>query len=1170
MGKEWLVHDSHLLEYRRPFGPVVCGSMLCLRLKVQRNRKMDSVVVRLWQEERGETMITMAAAEEASGEWLDYRAEVIARPTAGLMWYYFILQEGQQRWYYGTQPDGLGGTGSVGSVMPLAYQITVHPAELDTPAWFKQAVIYQIFVDRFFNGREDGTILQPKPEILLHPHWEDTPVYAKDPATGQVLAYDFFGGNLSGVLKKLPYLAELGVNAIYFNPLFESSSNHKYDTADYKTIDSMYGDNDLLYELCCRAAEQGIDIILDGVFSHTGSDSIYFNKNGRYPGSGAYQSKQSPYYSWYLFSDYPNRYEAWWGIDTMPNVNELDPGYLQYMVEGPDSVLRHWSNNGIRGWRLDVADELPEEFIRIFRRALKALDAENVLIGEVWEDASRKVSYGKLRGYFHGDELDSVMNYPWRRILLDFLLGESNAEHAARALLSQYENYPAANFFSSFNLSGSHDVPRILTLLGGAPPEQSLSLAERARYRLDEQKHMLAVKRMRLFALWQMTFPGAPCIYYGDEAGLEGYSDPLNRRTYPWGREQATITAWYKKLISVRHAYPALCTGEWEIVWAEGDVIGYRRWICSGQDAFGQARPENQALVFINRGERTVMVDLPAKNWGFTHFVNLLESTQPVQVHGGRLKVEIAPLSGKLYVAEPVRTRDRQAGILLHLTSLPGPHGAGDLGAGAYRFIDFLVLAGQRCWQILPFHPRGEGDSPYQSCSAFAGDPLLIALNPLIEEGWLTGPEVGEAVRTTGVGSGERVVTAQVRQLKEPLFRRAFARFSAAGAPNGLATFLADHKGWLEDYALFVVLSEKFGTEDWTAWEEAVKQRDPAVLNRYREEYQEEIAYQVFLQYLFDRQWSALKRYAAASGVEIIGDLPIFVAQNSSDVWANQSLFQLDEQRKPSVVAGVPPDYFSESGQRWGNPLYDWEAMRADNYRWWQERFQHLLQKVDIIRVDHFRGFTSFWEINAKDETAVRGRWVKGPGEDFFQAMLAACGDLPLIVEDLGHITPDVNALKDRFDFPGMQVLQFSFVPNGSGNCRPVRLPEHSVVYTGTHDNDTTTGWFEKLGQTDPEMQRCIGRYLGMKEETSPQNACRLLMERAYHSRAMLVIVPLQDVLGLGSEARMNIPGTAAGNWQWRCRASDLTPTVALALAPLVAASRRQSNEINGKREGAG
>ncbi len=1162
MEQEWLVHDSHLLEYRRPFGPIACSSLLCLRLTVHNSRKMDSVVVRLWQEESGETIITMVAAEGANGDWLDYRAELIARTTPGLMWYYFILQEGKKTWYYGTKPDGMGGVGSLGNVTPLAYQITVYPAGLATPTWFKDAVIYQIFVDRFFNGREDGTILQPKSEILLHPHWEDTPVYAKDPATGQVLAYDFFGGNLSGVLKKLPYLAELGVDAIYFNPLFESSSNHKYDTADYKTVDGMYGDNDLFYELCCRAAEQGISIILDGVFSHTGSDSIYFNKNGRYPGLGAYQSKQSPYYNWYLFSDYPNRYEAWWGIDTMPNVNELDPGYLQYVIEGPDSVLQHWSKNGVRGWRLDVADELPEEFIRMFRRALKEMDADNVLIGEVWEDASRKVSYGKLRGYFHGDELDSVMNYPWRQILLEFLAGKSDAKLAARALLSQYENYPAAHFFSSFNLSGSHDVPRILTLLGQAPPEHSLSLAERGRYRLDEQKRKLAVKRLRLFALWQMTFPGAPCIYYGDEAGLEGYSDPLNRRAYPWGREEASVVAWYKKLIAVRHAYPVLCTGEWEVAWAEGDVIGYRRWIRSGRDALGQPRPDNMALILINRGERTVMVDLAAKNWGFTHFVSVLEQSQAVQVHGGRLKVEVAPLSGKLYVAEPDRrARERRAGILLHLTSLPGPHGSGDLGACAYRFIDFLVLAGQQCWQILPFNPRGDGDSPYQSCSAFAGDPLLIALNPLIEEGWLTGQEVREAVDKTGFSSVERLVTTQVRQLKEPLFRRAFARFSAAGPQNGLQAFLAENKGWLEDYALFVVCSEKFGTEDWTEWETSVKQRDPDVLNRYREEYREEIAYQVFLQYLFDRQWSALKRYAAASGVEIIGDLPIFVAQYSSDVWANQNLFQLDEWGNPAVVAGVPPDYFSATGQRWGNPLYDWEAMRADNYQWWQERFRYLLQKVDIIRVDHFRGFASFWEINAKEETAVRGRWVTGPGEDFFQAMLAACGDLPIIVEDLGHITPDVPALKDRFGFPGMQVLQFSFVPNGSGNCRPVRITEHSVVYTGTHDNDTTAGWFAQLGQADPELQQCIGRYLGVIEEISPQIACRLLMEHAYQSRARLVIVPLQDVLGLGSEARMNIPGTATGNWQWRCRASDLSPAVALTLAPLIAASRRHKTD---------
>ncbi|MBP2641902.1 MAG: malQ: 4-alpha-glucanotransferase [Firmicutes bacterium] len=1159
MEQEWLIHDSHSLECRRPFGPIVCDSRLFLCIKVRAFRKVDSVVLRLWQEGSGEELIPMQAADVLSDDaWVQYQAEIIGRSTPGLMWYCFILHDGEKTWYYGTHEDGLGGLGRCGNNMPSAYQVTVHPADLRTPAWFKQAVVYQIFVDRFANGREEGSVLNPKPGILVHPHWEDTPVYAKDPATGQVLAYDFFGGNLAGVIKKLPYLAELGVTAIYFNPIFEASSNHKYDTADYKMVDSMFGDNDLFQELCHQAAEQGIAIILDGVFSHTGSDSIYFNKYNRYPELGAYQSKQSLYYNWYLFINYPNEYESWWGVDTLPNVNELDPGYLQYMIEGPDSVLQYWGKIGIRGWRLDVADELPEDFIRILRRRLKSGDAENVLIGEVWEDASRKLSYGKMRGYFHGDELDSVMNYPWRKILLDFILHVSNAEQAARALLSQYENYPAAHFFSNLNVLGTHDVPRILTLLGEAPPEHTLSLAERARFRLNTGKLQLALSRLKLLALWQMTFPGAPCIYYGDEAGLEGYSDPLNRRTYPWGTEKKELRSWYEKLIALRNNYPMLCTGNWEIIWAEGDVIVYRRWIYAGRDAIGQARPDNMAIILLNRGGKTVKADLAAKNWPYIHFVDVLEAGPTVQVHGGRCKIEIPPLSGKLYVAEPQKTiRERQAGILLHLTSLPGPHGGGDLGACAYRFIDFLVLAKQRYWQILPFNPRGEGDSPYQSCSAFAGDPLLIALNPLVEEGLLTGQEVSEAVHKVGPFSAERVATLNVQQLKEPLFQLAFKRFLTNGDAAGFQAFQAEQQSWLKDYALFMALAQKFGTFDWTAWEPRAVQREPVFMDSFRERYREEIEYQTFLQYLFDRQWSALKQYAAASGIQIIGDLPIFVSQNSCDVWANQLLFKLDQTGRPAVVAGVPPDYFSPTGQRWGNPLYDWTAMGADNYRWWKERFQRLLKQVDFIRLDHFRGFASFWEIPSTEETAVHGEWVEGPGQDFFLAMQAACGPLRMIAEDLGHITPDVHALKDRFGFPGMQVLHFAFTPDGGGNCHPIRLDENCVVYTGTHDNDTTVGWYKKLGETDPEHQRCIQRYLGVGEESSPQTVCKVLIQRAYQSRAMLAIIPLQDILGLDSAARMNIPGTATGNWQWRCKPSDLTSMVALELAPLVAASRR-------------
>lgn len=1158
MEQEWLIHDSHSLEYRRPFGPIACSSLLYLCIKVHISRKVDSVFLRLWQEEEGERLILLQAADAPAGDWLHYHAEIIGRPAPGLMWYCFLLQAGDKTWYYGTREDGLGGLGHCGGTMPPAYQITVHPADLSTPAWFKNAVVYQIFVDRFANGREDGMVLNPKPEILVHPHWGDAPVYAKDPASGQVLAYDFFGGNLAGVIKKLPYLADLGINAVYFNPLFEASSNHKYDTADYKMIDSMFGDNDLFQELCRQAAEQGISIILDGVFSHTGSDSIYFNKSSRYPGLGAYQSPQSPYYSWYLFIKHPEEYEAWWGVDTLPNVNELDPGYVQYIIEEPNSVLQYWGKMGIRGWRLDVADELPEEFIRILRRRLKAVDADNILIGEVWEDASRKLSYGKMRGYFHGDELDSVMNYPWRKILLDFILRISSAEQTARALVSQCENYPAAHFFSNLNVLGTHDVPRILTLLGEAPPEHTLSLAKRAQYRLDPEKLQLALRRLKLLVLWQMTFPGAPCIYYGDEAGVEGYSDPLNRRTYPWGNENRELLVWYKRLIAIRNNYPMLRTGEWEIVWSEGDVLAYRRWIYAGRDAVGQARPDNMAIILLNRGSKTVLADLPAENWPFMRFVNALEAEPAIQVQADRCKIEIPPLAGKLYVAEPRKAiKERQAGILLHLTSLPGPHGCGDLGACAYRFIDFLVLAKQRCWQILPFNPRGEGDSPYQSCSAFAGDPLLIALNPLVEEGLLTGQEVSEAGRMAGPFPPERILTSNAQQLKEPLFQLAFQRFLANGDIAGFQAFQAEQHNWLKDYALFMVLARKFGTFDWTSWEPRAAAREPVFLDYFREIYREEIDYQAFLQYLFDRQWSALKQYASASGIQIIGDLPIFVSQNSCDVWANQAQFKLDESKRPTVVAGVPPDYFSPTGQRWGNPLYNWTAMSGDNYRWWKERFQRLLKQVDFIRLDHFRGFASFWEIPTAEDTAVHGEWVEGPGQDFFLAMQATCGSLPIIAEDLGHITPDVHALKDRFGFPGMQVLHFAFIPDGGGNCHPIRLDENCVVYTGTHDNDTTVGWYEKLGETDPERQQCIRKYLGIEEESSPQTVCRLLIQRAYQSRAKLAIIPLQDILGLDSTARMNIPGVAAGNWQWRCKPSDLSAIVALELAPMVIEGRR-------------
>jgi 4-alpha-glucanotransferase len=509
-----------------------------------------------------------------SGE--TYEATVRAEKV-GLIWYYFqIYLEDGSVYYYGNNDRQWGGWGKVSDQTPKAFQITVYDPSFAIPDWYAHGVMYQIFVDRFHNGHSDGKILRPKQGAMIHAHWDDTPFYIRN-AAGAIRRWDFFGGNLEGIIQKLPYLKELGVTILYLNPIFEAVSNHKYDTGNYKNIDPMFGDNDVFARLCAKAAEAGIHVMLDGVFSHTGSDSVYFNREGNYPEPGAYQSRESPYYSWYRFTDYPKAYESWWGFGNLPNVDESNPDYQNFIFGSEDSVIRSWMRMGAKGWRLDVADELPDDFICKLKAAMRETDPESVLLGEVWEDASNKVSYGLHRAYLYGYELDSVMNYPFRKILLEMLLYRRTVEDAHLELMSLYENYPRPHFYATMNLIGGHDVPRILTVLGeGAQPDQ-LDDDQKEAARLSRENRELGKRRLKLAALFQMTFPGVPCIYYGDEAGTEGYADPYNRSPYPWGKEDPDLLDWYKTLASIRQDHGALVKGDWSVAVVQENVYGYWR-----------------------------------------------------------------------------------------------------------------------------------------------------------------------------------------------------------------------------------------------------------------------------------------------------------------------------------------------------------------------------------------------------------------------------------------------------------------------------------------------------------------------------------------------------------------------------------------------------------------
>jgi 4-alpha-glucanotransferase len=493
----------------------------------------------------------------------------------------------------------------------------------------------------------------------------------------------------------------------------------------------------------------------------------------------------------------------------------------------------------------------------------------------------------------------------------------------------------------------------------------------------------------------------------------------------------------------------------------------------------------------------------------------------------------------------------RASGILLHPTSLPGPHGIGDLGADALRFVDLLADAGQTIWQVLPLGPTGFADSPYQSFSTFAGNPLLLGLDLLVAAGWLT---PGELEQAAGLPAA-RVDFGAVIRIKGDLLGRAAARF-LAGAPAGERDACAHFRTrspWLDGFALFMALKEAHGGAPWSAWDPSLAMREPAALERAREALAAAVERHAVLQFFFATQWQSLKAHAARRGVRIFGDLPIFVAYDSADVWQHPELFQLDREGRPTVVAGVPPDLFSETGQRWGNPLYRWDVMRDDGFRWWVERLRHALALVDLLRIDHFIGFTRCWEIPADSETATVGRWVEAPGAAVLDAARAALGAIPIVAEDLGAVTPEVDALREQFALPGMNVLQFAFDSDATNRHLPHNHTPRSVVYTGTHDNDTAIGWL----RTAPAAERARARrYLDC-----PRGPIAWpLIRAALASVADTAIMPLQDVLELGSAARMNHPGQRDGNWTWRFTWRQLSERRLAKLCDLTALYGRASS----------
>jgi 4-alpha-glucanotransferase len=478
----------------------------------------------------------------------------------------------------------------------------------------------------------------------------------------------------------------------------------------------------------------------------------------------------------------------------------------------------------------------------------------------------------------------------------------------------------------------------------------------------------------------------------------------------------------------------------------------------------------------------------------------------------------------------------RAAGLLLHVTSLPAPHGIGDIGAVNRYLLPFLKETEQSYWQILPIHPVGYGHSPYQSYSAFAGNELLIDPEGWVESGLLVKNEL-----EAGPGFSETAISfEEVGNWKSSLYRKAFERFKKQAPPSDYKQFADRNSFWLTDYCLFSSMKKKYNQQPWHKWPVELVNRDPVAIRNFSAAHEDEIAYTQFLQFTFHTQWKLMKQGFDQAGIQIIGDLPIFVAHDSADVWADQQLFRLNSKGYPEVIAGVPPDYFSETGQRWGNPHYRWDRMQQGDFLWWRKRIEHLLESVDLIRVDHFRGFEAYWEIKSSEPTAVGGRWVKAPGAALFHSLKKHLGTLPLIAEDLGVITPEVEALKRQFGFPGMKILQFSFGRKLKKRERPAYYEKHTFAYTGTHDNDTLVGWLTDKAIKDKGIRENLEHHYQIDPE-DPETACSQLIELLLKTSAGAAVIPLQDYLALGTEARMNYPGTIGGsNWRWRCTKAHL------------------------------
>jgi len=593
-----LYHDSHSARYRSPLGAMKAGEQLTIRFWCDES---DTVILRTWDGQEHQHPMTAIGEDH-------FEATITVPDSPMLFWYDFIIPRAYDTARYGNNHEQLGGVGCYYEGQPVSYQVTVYDPAYMTPEYLRKGVVYQIFPDRFYRdaGGSKGRVRKiaaAHPEAAFHENWNERPTLNPDPANGDNMALDFFGGTLKGIRQKLEYIESLGANVIYLNPIFRARTNHRYDTGSYEEVDPILGDNEDFIQLAAAAKKRGMHIMLDGVFSHTGADSQYFNRFGRYETIGAYQSKESPYADWYTFEDFPDKYRSWWGFYTLPAVDKSNPVYRKYLLDEENGVFPGWIKRGACGWRLDVADELPVDLLQQMRQAIKQVNPDSVLLGEVWEDASNKVSYGTPRSYVLGDTLDSVMNYPLRRGIIDFFNGAIDAHALRRVILHQQEVYPAPFYYALMNLLGSHDRVRILNALCGYDRAGAIQMdrAEAEKVVLGENELAAAKKRYLEAVKLLCALPGAPTIYYGDEIGMTGMADPWNRAPMAWDFADEQLHDQIQQLLIQRRQSAVLQTGFLRVDAPDADTLVITRYAENGKDVFGEEVSGGEAVVTVCR-----------------------------------------------------------------------------------------------------------------------------------------------------------------------------------------------------------------------------------------------------------------------------------------------------------------------------------------------------------------------------------------------------------------------------------------------------------------------------------------------------------------------------------------------------------------------------------------